>query len=108
MAFRLLRICSSEEVFETRLEELKTEFLVPRHYHPRIIEAEFKKIRNLPGDNFSERRINALEKKKPKEKETKRLTAPFNFNPFLPRNSDVLVKHFHSMLFKKTELRKVF
>ena len=108
MAFRLLRICSSEDVFETRLQELKTEFLVPRNYHPRIIDAEFKKIRNLPGDNFSERRMNALEKKKPKEKETKRLTAPFNFNPFLPRISDVLVKHFHSMLFKKPELREVF
>ena len=53
MAFRLPRIYSRENIFEERLEELKTDFLLPRNYHPKIIEAEYKKIRNLPGNNFS-------------------------------------------------------
>ena len=35
MALRLLRICSSEENFENRLKELKSDFLVPRIYHPK-------------------------------------------------------------------------
>ena len=85
MAFRLLRICSREEIFEIRLEELKNKFLIPRNYHPKIIEAEFQKIRNLPGINFFERRKMSLEKKQPKDKQTNRTTAPFDFNPFLPK-----------------------
>ena len=52
--------------------------------------------------------MNALQKKMPKDKETKRLTAPFNFNPFLPNIGSVLGKHFKSMLFKKPELAPVF
>ena len=108
MGFRLLRICSSEDVFEKRLAELKSDFLIPRNYHPKVIEAEFKKVRNLPGNNFNERRSSSLEKKKPKERGTTRLTAPFNYNPFLPKISGVLQKHFNSMLFKKPELKNVF
>ena len=108
MAFRLLRICSRENIFEERLEDLKTNFLIPRNYHSKIIEAEFKKIRNLPGANFQEKRINSLEKKIQKDKQTNRLTAPFNYNPFLPKIGSVLEKHFKSMLFKKPELKPVF
>ena len=108
MAFRLLRICSEENIFEARLEELKNDFLIPRNYHPKIIDAEYKKVRNLPGNSFFEKRMKSLEKKKPKDKQTKRLTAPFNFNPFLPRISDVLTKHFNSMVFRKPELKSVF
>ena len=103
MAFRLLRICSREEIFEIRLEELKNKFLIPRNYHPKIIEAEFQKIRNLPGINFFERRKMSLEKKQPKDKQTNRTTAPFDFNPFLPKISSVLDKHFKAMLLKKTD-----
>ena len=106
MAFRLLRICSKKEIFEIRLEELKNKFLIPRNYHPKIIEAEFQKIRNLPGINFFERRKMSLEKKQPKDKQTNRTTAPFDFNPFLPKISSVLDKHFKAMLLKKTELKQ--
>ena len=55
MAFRLLRICSTESIFQERLEELKQDFLIPRNYHSKIIDAEFKKIQNLPGSNFVEK-----------------------------------------------------
>ena len=47
MAFRLLRICSDSETLNLRLEELKSDFLVPRKYNTRKIEAVFDKIRNL-------------------------------------------------------------
>ena len=51
MGFRLMRICSTEQRFESRLAELKSNFLIPRQYNPKVIEAQFKRIRNLPGSN---------------------------------------------------------
>ena len=48
MAFRLLRICSSEDNFEICLQELKSDFLIPRNYHPKVVESQFSRIRNLP------------------------------------------------------------
>ena len=108
MAFRLLRICSRENIFEGRLEDLKKNFLLPRNYHPKVVESVFKKVRNLPGDCFEEKRKNSLVKKLPKDKQTKRLTAPFNFNPFLPKISTVLQKHHKAMLFKKPDLKPIF
>ena len=68
MAFRLMRICSREVIFEERLEELKFNFLIPRNYHPKIIDAEFKKVRSLPGADFVDRRLSSLAKKVPQEK----------------------------------------
>ena len=108
MAFRLLRICSTESIFQERLEELKQDFLIPRNYHSKIIDAEFKKIQNLPGSNFVEKRQNSLAKKMPKDKQSTRLTAPFDFNPFLPKMSSILDKHFRAMIFKKPELEPVY
>ena len=108
MAFQLFRICSNEVIFEERLEELKENFLIPRNYHPKIIGSEFKKVKNLPGANFIERRQNSLAKKVPQDKQTDRLIAPFNFDPFLPKLSPVLNKHFNSMVFRKPELKPVF
>ena len=105
----MLRICSNENVFENRLEELKNNFLIPRNYHSKVIDNEFKKIRNLPGGNFIERRKKALEKKKCNRDESKnRIISPFDFNPLLPRISSVLNKHFKAMLFKKPDLQSTF
>ena len=87
---------------------MKNNFLLPRNYHPKVVESEFKKVRNLPGDCFEEKRKNSLVKKLPKDKQTKRLTAPFNFNPFLPKISTVLQKHHKAMLFKKPDLKPIF
>ena len=111
MAFRLLRICSSEESFETRLEELKSDFLIPRNYHRKIIDAQFSRIRNLPGTNYEERRKKSLEKKEKKKKNSEdlnRVIAPVDFNPLLPNISEVFKKHHTSMIFKKPELKEVF
>ena len=41
MGFRLLRICSDENIFEKRLAELKNNFLIPRNYTPKLIDSEF-------------------------------------------------------------------
>jgi hypothetical protein len=71
MGFRLLRICNSPELFEKRLEDLKTDFLKPRNYKEKLINDQFERIRSLPGETFEEKRNFALEKgekvdKKPK------------------------------------------
>ena len=48
---------------------------------------------------------NEIEKKKKDQNEDKnnRVIAPINFNPLLPKVSDVLKKHFKLMVFKKPE-----
>ena len=92
MAFRLLRICSSEERFEARLKELKTEFLIPRNYNSKNVEAQFTRVRNLPGENYVEKRKNSLEKKK-NNVQTERTIAPMDYNPLLPNISEVFSKY---------------
>ena len=63
--FRLLRICSSQESFKYRIEELKRNFLMPRGYKPKVIDDSFEKLKELPGDTFEEKRNEA-----PKKEET--------------------------------------
>ena len=50
MGFRLLRICSTPELFDKRLEELKTDFLKPKKYKDNIIKQQFDRIKVLPGN----------------------------------------------------------
>ena len=63
MAFRLLRICSEEVYFDKRLSELKSEFLLPRNYHSKVIDSKFNGVRNLPWEKYKEKRKNALKTK---------------------------------------------
>ena len=77
MAFILIRICSTEEKFEGRLLELKNNFLIPRNYNLKVIEAQFNRIRSLPGNGYIEKRRNTLEKKEKKTVETTRITTPY-------------------------------
>jgi hypothetical protein len=109
MAFRLLRICSSEENFEKRLKELKEDFLLPRNYNSKIIDAQFSRVKNLPGENFQEKRKISLKKKEKKtDTNSKKTIAPITFNPRLPSISQVFKKHYNAMLFKKPELKETF
>ena len=87
---------------------MKNNFLLPRQYHSKVIDAQFNRIRNLPGKDYSERRKKTLEKKVKKTNETFRIVAPMDYNPLLPKISEVLEKHHKAMLFKKPELREVF
>ena len=108
MAFRLIRICSTEERFENRLKELKENFLIPKDYNNKVIDSQFNRIRNLPGNNYQERRKKTLEKKEKKSIENPRIVSPIDFNPLLPKISVVLEKHHRAMVFKKPELKDVF
>ena len=110
MAFRLLRICSKEEFFENRLSELRQEFLLPRNYHSKVIDSQFNRVRKLPGDNYSEKRSLALIKKViiTNDEKKNRVIAPVDFNPKLPKISEVFTKHFNAMIFKKPELKTTF
>ena len=108
MAFRLIQICSTEDKFESRLAELKTNFLIPRRYMSKVIDAQFNRIRNLPGNGYIERRKKTLEKKEKKPAENPRIVAPIDYNPLLPKFSDILTKHHKSMVFRKPVLKEVF
>ena len=55
-----------------------------------------------------ERRKKNLEKKAKTTNETYRIVAPMDYNPLLPKISEVLVKHHKAMVFKKPELKEVF
>ena len=60
-------------------------------------------------ENYKERRKLALEKKeKKKEDKPDRVIAPIDFNPVLPKISEVFSKHYRAMLFKKPELKTTF
>jgi hypothetical protein len=45
MAFRLLRICSTPELFNLRLDELKNDVLIPRNYKVSVIENAFERVK---------------------------------------------------------------
>ena len=107
MAFRLLRICYSEDKFEDRLSELKDKFLIPRNYKSKLIDLQFNKVRSLPGNNFTERRNLAL-MKKTRSKNYDRVMAPFDFNPMLPKISKVIAKHHKTIITDNPNLKKIF
>ena len=97
------------ETFEKRLKELKCDFLIPSNYHEKVIEGQYKRVRNLPGETFKEKRLKALKKKiKNPDQEQNRVKSPEDFNPQLPKLSEVLTKHFKAMLCRKPELRETF
>ena len=81
---------------------------MPRNYKPSLIESEFDRVRELPGDNFSEKRRGALEKIEKQTKNNQRIIAPLDFNPHLPKASDILRKHHKAMLYKAPHLATIF
>ena len=107
MAFRLLRICDTEDLFEMRLNELKNEFLIPRNFKSKLIDLQFAKVRSLPGNTFNEKRNLALVKKV-KVRNTDRVIAPFDYNPVLPNIANILAKHHKTMLIDNPDQRKFF
>lgn len=73
-----------------------------------MIEAQFKRIRALPGDNFIEKRREALRKVERQAKDSTRIIAPIDFNPHLPKASEVFQKHHKAMLFSAPHLAEMF
>ena len=72
-----------------------------------MIDQQFAKVRNLPGENYNDRRKLALEKKN-KVQNSDRVIAPFDFNPVLPRLGGVLAKHHKTMVTDNPDLKKIF
>ena len=107
MCFRLLRICDSEELFEDRAAELKKDFLIPRGYKSRLVEGQYDRVRKLPGENYTERRKLALEKRV-RQKQSDRVIGVFDFNPVLPPIGGVLNKHWRTMISDNPELKEPF
>ena len=85
LAYRLLRICSTENFLTKRLDELKT-FLLNRQYKTKIIDNAFDKIRNLT-------RTDCLKRKNRKQKTQKRIPFITTFNPGLPNIPQILRKY---------------
>ena len=107
MCFRLLRICDTEELFEERAAELKNDFLLPRGYKSRLVEAQFDRVRKLPGENYKEKRKLALEKRV-KKNSSDRVIGVFDFNPVLPNISSVFNKHWRTMVSDNPDLKEPF
>ena len=108
LAFILLRICSDEELFETRLKELRNNFLIPRNYKAKMIDTEFEKVRLLPGNTFSEKRTKALEKVEKRVEDASRIISPVDYNPHLPNISQIFRKHHKAMLINDPNLQEMF
>ena len=73
------------------------------------METQFKRIKNLPGETYQEKRTNVLKKKEVKKNaQSKRIIAPIDLKPILPNISQVFNKHYKSMIFKKPELKGTF
>ena len=105
-----LNTLNTLNIFDERLTELKNKFLLPRNYKSRIIDNQFKRVRDLPGDTYAEKRKLALQKKVRNDDPSmkKRVKAVFDFNPLLPKISTVLKKHHRTMLSDNPELRETF
>ena len=81
--------------------------MIPRNYKAKLIDLQFAKVRNLPGEDFSEKRSFALLKKN-RVNNSDRVISPFDYNPALPKISKVLSEHHKTMLIDNPELKKVF
>ena len=106
MAFRLLRICSNEESFETRLSELNNNFLIPRGYTPKLIDRQFDRIRKLPGNTFEEKRFYSLEKQVRDNTHKDRIIVPIDYNPQMAKHGDELRNHYNPIIRKNENVKE--
>ena len=56
-----------------RLSELKEDLLIPRGYKASIIDGQFKRILELPGHSYFDKRKEALKKKERNQGDNKRI-----------------------------------
>ena len=102
MAFRLLRICSSTELFETRLTELKMDVLIPRQYKPSVIEAAFNRVRQITREEA----LKKIDQKEKHKKNEGRIICPFDYNPRIKELPNTIKKHHNGMLRKNPSLKE--
>ena len=84
LAFRLLRICSTDFFLTKRLKELR-QYLLNRQYKPKIIDAAFDRIRQMSRSDSLKRRT--------KSKNSNRVPFVTTFNPGLPNLPQILQKY---------------
>ena len=86
LRLRLRRICSTDDEFKHRINELKT-YLLARGYN-NFLEKQFLRAANIS-------RTNALQTKRKASNDV----VPFvvTYNPALPRISNILRKHFNTL-----------
>ena len=98
LALRLRRICSTDEAFNNRCNEL-TEYLVKRGYKHDFIRRQIKRATDIP-------RITAL---RPSKKRSNCDRVPFvlTYNPALPNINKIIQKNFN-LLLSSTRCKNVF
>ena len=81
---------------------------MPRGYKSKIVDAQFDRIRGLPGNNFEEKRLFSLEKQTKEDKNKDRIIVPIDYNPHMANPSEVMRKHYNAMMKKNETLREIF
>ena len=99
LAFRLRRICSTEERFNIRLGELRN-LLLERGYRRRVIEAAFEKVKQLERATTLSRVV--------REKKEDRVKAIFKFDKRLPDISGIMKRNYEVMVGDDKRLKNVF
>ena len=99
LAFRLRRICSTEERFNIRLGELR-DLLLERGYRRRVIEAAFEKVKQLERATTLSRVV--------REKKEDRVKAIFKFDKRLPDISGIMKRNYEVMVADDKRLKNVF
>ena len=82
--------------------------MIPRGYKPKFIDVQIKRILDLAGSSYEEKRQEALKKKEKKKGNNKRVIVPFEYNPLLPKVSSILSKHYNTMTFNNPDLKGIF
>ena len=97
LALRLVRICSTKELLNKRLEELKI-MLLSRNYNKNVINAALSKAKTLDRSEILKRR---------QHRKNERVVLALTFNPKLPSVSKIIKKHWITMT-QDPLMKKVF
>ena len=98
LLYTVKRICSKDEDFKIRREQLRQN-LLSRSYPPKIIDDAFKRVSEID-------RLEAIKRvKKTKEDTTVLVTT---FHPLMPSVSNIIKKHWRVMVENSPEMKTVF
>jgi hypothetical protein len=98
LALRIVRICSCKETRDLRLEELKN-LLLSRGYSPGVVNGAIEEARKIP-------RQEAL--KQVEKKIQSRPVFVTQYDPRLPSITNIVRKHWRSMVTQDPKLQEVF
>ena len=98
LGYRLLRICSDNQVFLKRLEELRQN-LLSRQYPAKIIHQAFEKVKKITREE-------AL--KRVEKKTTEREVFALTYHPALPSAAQLVRQHWQVMVDQCPSMRRCF